>query len=90
MSLSARKKPNPLKKKQTNKHPFSREKVFFLTRSFLTTASVLRPHAELLRARGDVFLLRPLGHPGRAALPLVEEAHHAVTAGGFVTSSVAS
>lgn len=56
-------------------------------RCIFNPSSVLRTHPELLRARGDVFLLRPLGHPGLAALPVVEEAHHAATAGGFIISS---
>lgn len=52
--------------------------------SFLYLVSVLRPRPQQLRPRRDVLLLRPLGHPGHAALPVVEEAHHTVTAGGFI------
>lgn len=45
--------------------------------------SVLWRFGEQLRPCGDVFVLRAVGHPGPAALPLVEEVHHTVTAGGF-------
>lgn len=87
MSLLAQKEPNPFKKFSV---PFVRPwKVLHpgAAAFIFNPSSVLRPHPQLLRARGDVFLLRPLGHPGHAALPVVEEAHHAATAGGFIISS---
>lgn len=52
--------------------------------SLLYLVSVLRPRPQQLRPRRDVLLLRPLSHPSHAALPVVEEAHHTVTAGGFI------
>lgn len=55
--------------------------------SALRLLSVLRPLAELLRPRRDVLVLRPLSHPVHAALPLVEEAHHAAATGGFPPAS---
>lgn len=49
----------------------------------LRPLSFLRPLSQLLRPRRDVLVLRPLSHPVHAALPLVEEAHHAAATGGF-------
>lgn len=49
----------------------------------LCLVSLLWRRHKLLRPRCDVFLLRPLSHPSHSAVPLVEEVHHAVTAGGF-------
>lgn len=50
----------------------------------LCLVSVLRCLPKQLRPRRDVFLLRPLSHPSHAAVPLVEEVHHTVPAGGFI------
>lgn len=52
-------------------------------RRLSSVTSVLRSRPEQLRSCRDVLVLRPLSHPSYAALPLVEEAHHTVTAGGF-------
>lgn len=50
----------------------------------LCLVSVLRCLPKQLCPRRDVFLLRPLSHPSHTAVPLVEEVHHTVPAGGFI------
>lgn len=51
----------------------------------LCLLSVLRRIPQQLRPRRDVFLLWPVSHPSHPAVPLVEEIHHTVTAGGFIS-----
>lgn len=49
---------------------------------------VLRSLPEQLRPCCNVFLLWPLSHPSHAALPLVEEVHHTVSAGPVLPNHV--